>query len=89
VLLNKLNRDVDIMKLFGKDNNSHYGELPLEMTNLKYLKNISLFDNQFSGVIPQSFNDEGFSSPPNKWKDTCVAIDFNFNKYVITFQTHI
>jgi hypothetical protein len=42
------------MKLFGKDNNSLSGELPLEMTNLKYLKNISLFDNQFSGVIPQS-----------------------------------
>jgi hypothetical protein len=89
VLLNKLNRVVDIMELFGKDNNSLSGELPLEMTNLKYLKNISLFDNQFSGVIPQSFNDEGFSSPPNKWKGTCVAIDFNCNKYVITFQTHI
>ncbi|RVW14583.1 Receptor-like protein kinase [Vitis vinifera] len=29
------------------------GELPVEITELKHLKNISLFNNRFSGVIPQ------------------------------------
>ncbi|PNX67263.1 cucumisin-like protein, partial [Trifolium pratense] len=39
-----------------------------------------------SGIWPESdsFNDEGMSSPPSKWKGTCQAIDF-CNKYVMTF----
>ncbi|OMO82739.1 hypothetical protein COLO4_22867 [Corchorus olitorius] len=38
----------------GTGRNNLTGELPLEITELKLLKNISLFENQFSGVIPQS-----------------------------------
>ncbi|PNY15135.1 cucumisin-like protein, partial [Trifolium pratense] len=37
-----------------------------------------------SGIWPESdsFNDEGMSSPPSKWKGTCQAIDFCNNKLI-------
>nr|CAD1825531.1 unnamed protein product [Ananas comosus var. bracteatus] len=38
------------------DGNNLSGVLPSEMTELRNLKNISLFDNRFTGTIPQATN---------------------------------
>ncbi|WJX58795.1 hypothetical protein P8452_44211 [Trifolium repens] len=56
-----------------------------QQPEIEYSKSDVIIGVIDSGIWPESesFNDKGFTPPPNKWKGTCQASDFNCNNKII------